>query len=67
MGLEAGARAVGNPPEKERSQKWNFLLPQFEEVPMKKSRFMDSQIIAVLKEAKACVQVPEMFLTYGVS
>jgi putative transposase len=34
---------------------------------MKKSRFTDSQIIAVLKEAEAGTPVPELCLTHGIS
>ena len=34
---------------------------------MKKSRFTDSQIMAVLKEAEAGVAVPELCRTHGIS
>ena len=34
---------------------------------MKKSRFTDSQIMAVLKEAQAGVAVPELCRTHGIS
>ncbi len=34
---------------------------------MKKSRFTDSQIIAVLKEAEAGAPVPELCRTHGIS
>jgi putative transposase len=38
-----------------------------EEVPLKKSRFTDSQIIAVLKQAEAGTPVPELCRTHGIS
>lgn len=34
---------------------------------MKRSRFTDSQIIAILKPAEAGVPVPELFREHGVS
>ena len=46
----------GNPLGKERSRKWNFLVTCITEVPMKTSRFTDSQIIAMLKEAAGAAQ-----------
>jgi putative transposase len=38
-----------------------------EEIPMKKSRFSDSQIIGILKEAEAGTPVPELCRTHGIS
>jgi len=37
------------------------------EVPVKKSRFTDSQIIAVLKQAEAGTPVPQLCRTHGIS
>ena len=49
------------------SQKWNFLVIYPEEVPLKKSRFTDSQILGVLKQAEAGTPVPELCRTHGIS
>lgn len=38
-----------------------------EEVSIKKSRFTDSHILAVLKDAEAGVAVPEVCRTHGIS
>jgi putative transposase len=38
-----------------------------EEIPLKKSRFTDSQIIAVLKQAEAGTPVPELCREHGIS
>jgi putative transposase len=38
-----------------------------EEIPLKKSRFTDSQIIAILKQAEAGAPVPELCREHGVS
>jgi putative transposase len=38
-----------------------------EEVPLKKSRFTDSQIIGILKQAEAGTPVPELCRTHGIS
>jgi hypothetical protein len=36
-----------------------------EEIPLKKSRFTDSQIIAILKQAEAGTPVPELCREHG--
>jgi putative transposase len=38
-----------------------------QEIPMKKSRFSDSQIIGILKEAEVGTPVPEICRTHGIS
>jgi putative transposase len=38
-----------------------------EEIPLKKSRFTDSQIIAILKQAEAGTPVPELCREHGIS
>jgi putative transposase len=38
-----------------------------EEIPLKKSRFTDGQIIAVLKQAEAGTPVPELCREHGIS
>jgi putative transposase len=38
-----------------------------EEIPLKKSRFTDSQIIAILKQAEAGTAVPELCREHGIS
>ena len=38
-----------------------------EEIPVKKSRFSDSQIVGILKEAEAGTPVPELCRTHGIS
>jgi putative transposase len=38
-----------------------------EEVPLKKSRFTDSQIIAILKQAEGGTPVPELCREHGIS
>lgn len=38
-----------------------------EKIPLKKSRFTDSQIIAVLKQAEAGTPVPELCREHGIS
>jgi len=37
-----------------------------EEVPLKKSRFTDSQIIAILKQAESGTPVPELCREHGI-
>lgn len=38
-----------------------------EEVPLKKSRFTDSQIIAIIKQSEAGSPVPELCREHGIS
>jgi putative transposase len=47
--------------------KWNFLVVFFEEVPVKKSRFTDSQIIGVLKQAESGSAIPDLCREHGIS
>lgn len=44
-----------------------FLVTLTEEIPLKKSRFTDTQIIAVLKQAEAGTPVPELCREHGIS
>lgn len=54
-------------PKKSSIQKWNFLLIQPEEVPLRESRFTNIQIIAVLKQAEGGTHVPELCREHGIS
>ena len=64
---EARLNGLVIPPQNSISQKWNFLVIYPEEVPLKKSRFTDSQILGVLKQAEAGTPVPELCRTHGIS
>jgi putative transposase len=55
------------PPQIRGIQKWNFLVVWSEEDSMKTSRFTDSQILAILKQAEAGSPVPELCREHGIS
>lgn len=44
-----------------------FLVPFIEEVPLKKLRYTDSQIMAILKQAESGVPVPQLCREHGMS
>ena len=56
----------GNPPTKRARLEVGFLLKN-RKLYMKTSRFTDSQIIAILKQAEAGSPVPELCREHGIS
>jgi len=57
----------GNPPSKQHELEENFLQLYTRKFYMKKSRFTGSQILAILKQAKGDVAVPELCRQHGMS
>ena len=49
------------------TQKWNFLVIDKRRFCMKKSRYSDSQILAILKQAEAGTPVPTLCREHGMS
>lgn len=59
--------SYGNPPQNHRPRKQNFLLDRPEEFLHEESRFSDSRILAILKQAEAGMAVPDRCREQGIS
>jgi putative transposase len=57
----------GNPPKKPSSSEVEFSPIPMRKFYMKRSRFTDSQIIAILKQAEGGSPVPELCREHGIS
>ena len=55
------------PPKNNWGWRWNFLVTYTQEIHMKKSKYSDSQIMAILKQAEAGSPVPELCREHGMS
>ena len=59
--------APGNPPHKKSAIRSRIFYLRHRKLCMKTSRFTDSQIIAILKQAEAGSFVPELCREHGIS
>lgn len=57
----------GNPPKKQLVAEVEFLIMAARKFHMKKSRTTDSQILSILKQAKAGTPVPALCREHGMS
>ena len=54
------------PPENQELCRWNFLGLMDEEISMKKSRFTDAEVMAVLRQGEGGMAVPELCRQHGI-